>query len=110
MRPTISVTAGAGFIGGAFVRQAIGDGSAVVVNLGKLTCAEVLNSLGPALDDRRPAIDASKIGRELGWRLRMSFEQGLEQTARRYVDNRAWVDRVSSGEYRRERLGIGAGG
>jgi dTDP-glucose 4,6-dehydratase len=59
--------------------------------------------------DRRYAIDASKIGHELCWRPRMSFERGLEQTARWYLDNRAWVDRVSSGEYRRERLGIGAG-
>jgi dTDP-glucose 4,6-dehydratase len=56
--------------------------------------------------DRRYAIDASKIGRELGWRPRMSFEQGLEQTACWYLENREWVDHVGSGTYRRERLGM----
>ncbi|HWA38228.1 MAG TPA: dTDP-glucose 4,6-dehydratase [Burkholderiales bacterium] len=42
--------------------------------------------------DRRYAIDASKIERELGWRPRESFETGLEKTVRWYVDNRAWTD------------------
>lgn len=56
--------------------------------------------------DRRYAIDAGKIERELGWKPRRQFESGLELTVRWYLDNRAWVDRVSSGEYRRERLGL----
>jgi dTDP-glucose 4,6-dehydratase len=56
--------------------------------------------------DARYAIDASKIHRELGWRPRHSFEQGLRQTVRWYLDNRGWWERVMSGAYRGERLGL----
>jgi dTDP-glucose 4,6-dehydratase len=42
--------------------------------------------------DRRYAIDASKIERELGWRPKESFETGLEKTVRWYLDNRAWTE------------------
>jgi len=55
--------------------------------------------------DRRYAIDASKIRRELGWTPRHAFEEGLASTSRWYVDNRAWCQRVQAG-YNRERLGI----
>jgi dTDP-glucose 4,6-dehydratase len=41
--------------------------------------------------DRRYAMDATKIGRELGWRARESFESGLAKTVRWYVENRAWA-------------------
>jgi dTDP-glucose 4,6-dehydratase len=41
--------------------------------------------------DRRYAMDAGKISRELGWRPRESFETGLRKTVRWYVDNRAWA-------------------
>jgi dTDP-glucose 4,6-dehydratase len=54
--------------------------------------------------DRRYAIDASKIRRELGWAPRHVFEEGLASTARWYVDNRAWCEQVQA-EYNRERLG-----
>jgi dTDP-glucose 4,6-dehydratase len=56
--------------------------------------------------DRRYAIDAGKIQRELGWVPRQSFESGVCQTVQWYLDNRSWVERISSGVYRRERLGL----
>jgi dTDP-glucose 4,6-dehydratase len=56
--------------------------------------------------DQRYAIDAAKIGRELGWRPRRSFEDGLRDTVRWYLDNRGWWERVMSGAYRGERLGL----
>ncbi|MBS0219341.1 MAG: dTDP-glucose 4,6-dehydratase [Proteobacteria bacterium] len=58
--------------------------------------------------DARYAIDASKIGNELGWRPRHSFEQGLRDTVRWYLDNRGWWERVLNGAYRGERLGLRA--
>jgi dTDP-glucose 4,6-dehydratase len=57
--------------------------------------------------DRRYAIDASKIGRELGWKPRRSFEQGLRETVQWYLDNRKWCQEVQTGRYDRERLGLG---
>jgi dTDP-glucose 4,6-dehydratase len=56
--------------------------------------------------DARYAIDASKIKRELGWKPRHDFEQGLRETVRWYLDNRGWWERVLSGAYRTERLGL----
>ncbi|MBS0518999.1 MAG: dTDP-glucose 4,6-dehydratase [Proteobacteria bacterium] len=56
--------------------------------------------------DARYAIDASKIKRELGWSPRHTFEQGLRDTVRWYLDNHGWWERVLSGAYRGERLGL----
>jgi dTDP-glucose 4,6-dehydratase len=56
--------------------------------------------------DRRYAIDASKIHHELGWFPLMDFETGLELTVGWYLENQRWIDRVTSGAYRRERLGL----
>ncbi len=50
--------------------------------------------------DRRYAMDAGKLARELGWRPKESFETGLAKTVRWYLDNRAWVEEVTSGAYR----------
>ncbi|KAA5546120.1 dTDP-glucose 4,6-dehydratase [Roseiconus nitratireducens] len=52
--------------------------------------------------DRRYAIDFSKIHQELGWSPQRSFEEGLQQTVRWYLQHRDWVQRVRSGEYRRQ--------
>ncbi len=57
--------------------------------------------------DRRYAIDSSKIQRELGWSPSISFEKGIELTVKWYLDNSAWCENVTSGKYRRERLGNG---
>jgi len=51
--------------------------------------------------DRRYAIDASLIRRELGWAPQMSFESALRQTVEWYQANPAWVSRVRSGAYKR---------
>jgi dTDP-glucose 4,6-dehydratase len=60
--------------------------------------------------DRRYAIDASKIKRDLGWRQTESFESGLARTVDWYLDNQPWVQRVLDGSYRMERLGARATG
>jgi dTDP-glucose 4,6-dehydratase len=51
--------------------------------------------------DLRYAIDCSRIELELGWRPRESFVSGLRKTVRWYLANRAWIDSVRTGEYRR---------
>jgi len=56
--------------------------------------------------DLRYAIDATKIHQELGWRPQHDFESGLRRTVQWYLDNPAWIERVTSGVYRRERLGL----
>lgn len=50
--------------------------------------------------DRRYAIDATKIERELGWRPAETFETGTRKTVRWYLDNQLWVQNVTSGIYR----------
>ncbi len=57
--------------------------------------------------DRRYAIDASKLQRELGWQPEETFETGIRKTIQWYLDHREWSQRISSGEYRGERLGLG---
>lgn len=51
--------------------------------------------------DFRYAMDTTKIRRELGWEPRESFETGLRKTVRWYLNHRAWVEQVRSGEYAR---------
>lgn len=54
--------------------------------------------------DRRYAIDAQKIARELGWTPEETFESGIRKTVTWYLDNADWIEKVS-GEYRGGRLG-----
>ena len=50
--------------------------------------------------DRRYAIDARKIERELGWRPQESFETGIRKTVDWYLNNRDWINNILSGDYR----------
>lgn len=80
------------------------------------TLCDLLDALGPKASgsyrqqitfigdrpghDRRYAIDARKLERELGWRPAETFETGLRKTVQWYLDNPGWVKDVTSGEYR----------
>ncbi len=87
------------------------------------TICDILDEMRPKLDgasyraqitfvpdrpghDRRYAIDASKIKRELGWQPVENFADGIKKTIEWYLANRVWCDRVTDGSYRRERLGL----
>ena len=59
--------------------------------------------------DRRYAIDAGKIERELGWAPHETLESGMQKTVRWYLENREWCEAVLSRGYRGERLGIRGG-
>ena len=84
------------------------------IDLVKLLCKLMDEKLGNAPDtseqlikyvkdrpghDRRYAIDATKISKELGWKPSVTFEEGLSQTIDWYLENREWLQRVTSGEY-----------
>lgn len=56
--------------------------------------------------DRRYAIDITKIERELGWKPSVDFTSGMEKTVAWYLQNAEWIERVTTGKYRRERLGL----
>jgi dTDP-glucose 4,6-dehydratase len=81
------------------------------------TVCDILDELRPRIDgksyreqiayvtdrpghDRRYAIDASKIERELGWKPAETFETGIRKTVQWYLDNQGWVSNVQSGAYR----------
>jgi dTDP-glucose 4,6-dehydratase len=57
--------------------------------------------------DRRYAIDATKIRRELGWQPRHTFEEGLAETVAWYLEHRDWCSEIQTGRYNRQRLGLG---
>jgi dTDP-glucose 4,6-dehydratase len=58
--------------------------------------------------DKRYAIDAGKIERELGWVPRETFPAGLEKTVKWYLENRSWWQPILDRGYKTGRLGIGA--
>jgi dTDP-glucose 4,6-dehydratase len=60
--------------------------------------------------DFRYAIDPSKAERELGWKRSGTLQEGLRRTVRWYLDNPTWCADITSGRYRRERLGLGGAG
>ncbi len=60
--------------------------------------------------DARYAMDISRIAAELDWRPGHSFESGLRQTLDWYLANRSWWEAIRSGQYRGDRLGLGANG
>lgn len=51
--------------------------------------------------DLRYAIDSTKLKSELGWEPSLQFEEGIEKTVRWYLDNQAWMDNVTSGDYQK---------
>ena len=55
--------------------------------------------------DRRYAIDASKMSKELNWEPVETFDTGLRKTVQWYLKNQAWCNNVQDGSYQRERLG-----
>ncbi|OGT89324.1 MAG: dTDP-glucose 4,6-dehydratase [Gammaproteobacteria bacterium RIFOXYA12_FULL_61_12] len=56
--------------------------------------------------DRRYAIDAGKVQRELGWVPQETFQTGIRKTVAWYLEHREWYGRVMDGSYRGERLGV----
>jgi dTDP-glucose 4,6-dehydratase len=50
--------------------------------------------------DRRYAIDATKLEKELGWKPAETFESGIRKTVQWYLDNQVWVENITSGQYR----------
>ena len=51
--------------------------------------------------DARYAIDSTKLKTELGWQPSLQFEEGIEKTVRWYLDHQDWMDKVTSGEYKK---------
>jgi len=56
--------------------------------------------------DRRYAIDATKLNKELGWKPSVTFEEGLSQTIDWYLENTAWLTNVTSGAYQNYYTGM----
>lgn len=54
--------------------------------------------------DRRYAVNSSKLQRELGWAVQTDFETGISKTLRWYKNNIEWLNRIKSGEYRKQSL------
>ena len=84
------------------------------IDLVKLLCQQLDQKLGnaPGMSeqlityvkdrpghDRRYAIDATKINKELGWKPSVTFEEGLQQTINWYFENEEWLKHVTSGDY-----------
>ncbi|MDR1514741.1 MAG: dTDP-glucose 4,6-dehydratase [Synergistaceae bacterium] len=57
--------------------------------------------------DYRYAIDSAKLRTELGWSPSLTFDAGIKETVNWYLGNTSWTNRILSGEYRLERIGMG---
>jgi dTDP-glucose 4,6-dehydratase len=98
-----------------------GQGERRNIDVVRAICA-LVDELGPPLErprstliefvvgrpghDHRYAVDASRIRSDVGWSPARTFEDGLRQTVEWYITNRDWCERVQSGAYRRQRLGL----
>ena len=51
--------------------------------------------------DKRYAIDATKLNQDLGWKPSVTFEEGLSKTIDWYLDNKDWLENVTSGDYQK---------
>ncbi len=86
------------------------------IDLIKVLCKQMDIALGNAKDtserliiyvkdrpghDKRYAIDANKLRNELGWEPSLQFEEGLGKTIAWYLDNKEWMDNITSGDYQR---------
>jgi dTDP-glucose 4,6-dehydratase len=67
---------------------------------GKSYAAQITYVTDRAGHDRRYAIDATKLHRELGWKPQETFETGIRKTVQWYLDNPEWVSNVQSGAYK----------
>lgn len=86
------------------------------------TICDLLDDMAPSVDgrhrrlitfvadrpghDRRYAIDASKLERELGWRARENFESGIEKTLHWYIEQKAWWQAILDRGYQAKRVGL----
>ncbi|WP_034920685.1 dTDP-glucose 4,6-dehydratase [Gillisia sp. CAL575] len=71
------------------------------LNRAEGSSAELINFIQDRLGhDKRYAIDASKIGKQLGWKPTVTFQEGLETTIDWYLDNEEWLKNVTSGKYK----------
>ncbi len=73
---------------------------------GKPRASQIVHVADRPGHDRRYAIDAAKLKRELGWQPQHDFEQGIADTVDWYLDHQPWVQRVLDGSYRLERIGM----
>ncbi|MGE8634903.1 MAG: dTDP-glucose 4,6-dehydratase [Achromobacter piechaudii] len=74
---------------------------------GKSYTEQIVHVPDRAGHDRRYAVDASRIQRELGWRPTETFESGILKTVQWYLHETQWVERVASGAYRKQPTSLG---
>lgn len=77
---------------------------------GKAYCEQITYVTDRPGHDHRYAIDASKIRADLGWEPSVTFEQGIEQTVRWYLENQDWWQEILDGRYATQRLGVAVNG